>query len=255
RLLAASASAAGGAVLTLAVVAAFTPLFLAIAAVATGGAVTSLLLILFDLTVQEAASVTLLLTVLFGAFVPSLSFRLSGMRTPPLPTNAQQLQEGIDPHGSNEVAVRTVIADGWMTALFAATGLLCAAGLAALVQPFGWPGGCMAGALSLLLLLHGRGMGSSWQRLALLVPGVLGVAVLVIRAGHAVSPSALPALVVVLFAVAAVCTIASWTVPGRRLVPYWGRIGELMHSAAAISLLPLALWILGVFGWLRSLNL
>ncbi|WP_326813252.1 type VII secretion integral membrane protein EccD (plasmid) [Streptomyces scopuliridis] len=255
RLLAASASAAGGAVLTLAVVAAFTPLFLAIASIAVGGAFSALLIILFDLTVQEAAAVSVLLTVLFGAFVPSLSFRLSGMRTPPLPTNAQQLQEGIDPHGSNEVAARTVAADVWMTALFAATGLLCIACLAALVQPFGWPGGCMAGALSLLLLLHGRGMGSAWQRLALLVPGVLGVSALTVSAGLAVSARTLPALVVVLFAVAAACAIASWTVPGRRLVPYWGRIGELLHSATAISLLPLALWILGVFGWLRSLNL
>ncbi|MGA5444906.1 type VII secretion integral membrane protein EccD [Streptomyces griseoincarnatus] len=255
RLLAASASAAGGAVLTLAVVAAFTPLFLAIASIATGGALTALLLILFDLTLQEAAAVSVLLTVLFGAFVPSLSFRLSGMRTPPLPTNAQQLQEGIDPHGSNEVAARTVAADVWMTALLAATGLLCVAFLAALVHPFGWPGGTMAAALSLLLLLHGRGMGSSWQRLALLVPGALGVAALMVCAGLAVSAGTLPALVVVLFAMAAACAIASWTVPGRRLVPYWGRIGELLHSAAAVSLLPLALWNLGVFGWLRSLNL
>ncbi|WP_436942708.1 type VII secretion integral membrane protein EccD [Streptomyces sp. SudanB66_2053] len=255
RLLAASASAAGGAVLTLAVVAAFTPLFLAIASIAVGGAFSALLIILFDLTVQQAAAVSVLLTVLFGAFVPSLSFRLSGMRTPPLPTNAQQLQEGIDPHRSDEVAARTVAADVWMTALFASTGLLCIAFLAALVQPFGWPGGCMAGALSLLLLLHGRGMGSTWQRLALLVPGVLGVAALTVSAGLAVSARALLALLVALFAVAAACAIASWTVPGRRLVPYWGRIGELLHSAAAISLLPLALWNLGVFGWLRSLDL
>ncbi|MEV5810354.1 type VII secretion integral membrane protein EccD [Streptomyces parvulus] len=255
RLLAASAAAAGGAVLTLAVVAAFTPLFLAIAAVAAGGAVTGLLLILLDLTLQEATAVTTLITVLFGAFVPALSFRLSGMRTPPLPTNAQQLQEGIDPHSSNEVADRTVIADVWMTALLGATGLLCVGCFAALVQPFGWPGGCMAAALSLLLLLHGRGMGSFWQRLALLIPGALGAAALMVCAGRAVSTETLPALVVVLFGVAAVCAIASWTVPGRRLVPYWGRAGELLHSAAAVSLLPLALWILGVFGWLRSLNL
>lgn len=43
--------------------------------------------------------------------------------------------------------------------------------------------------------------------------------------------------------------------PGRRLVPYWGRAGELLHSAAAVSLLPLALWVLGVYGMLRSLDL
>ncbi|MCT9084299.1 type VII secretion integral membrane protein EccD [Streptomyces fulvoviolaceus] len=255
RLLAASAAAAGGAVLALAGVAAFTPLFLATAAVAVGGALGGLLLLLFDQSPQEAAAVITLVAVLFGAFVPALSFRLAGFRTPPLPTNAQQLQQGIDPHASGDVAARTVVADGWMTALFAAAGLLCTACLAALVQPFGRPGGCMAGALSLLLLLHGRGMGSFWQRLALITPGVLGVAGLVVSAALEVSPDTLPALLVGLFATAAACAIASWTVPGRRLVPYWGRAAELLHSAAAISLLPLMLWILGFYGFLRSLDL
>ncbi|UIX31998.1 type VII secretion integral membrane protein EccD [Streptomyces sp. GQFP] len=255
RLLAASAAAAGGAVLALAVVAAFTPLFLATAAVAVGGALSGLLLILLDWSPQEAAAVITLVAVLFGAFVPALSFRLAGFRTPPLPTNAQQLQQGIDPHPSGDVAARTVVADVWMTALFAAAGLLCTACLAALVQPFGWPGGCMAAALSLLLLLHGRGMGSFWQRLALITPGVLGVAGLVVSAALVVSPDTLPALLVGLFATAAACAIASWTVPGRRLVPYWGRAAELLHSAAAISLLPLMLWILGFYGFLRSLDL
>ncbi|MFJ8788766.1 type VII secretion integral membrane protein EccD [Streptomyces sp. NPDC102462] len=255
RLLAASAAAAGGAVLALAVVAAFTPLFLATAAIAAGGALGGLLLVLLDLTPQQAAGVTALVTVLFGAFTPALSFRLSGLRTPPLPTNAQQLQQGIDPHPSADVAARTAVADMWMTALFASAGLLSVACIAALVRPFGWPGGCMAAGLSLLLLLHGRGMGSSWQRLALIGPGVLGVAGLVVSAALAISPGSRPALLVGLFATAAACAIASWTVPGRRLVPYWGRAAELLHSAAAISLLPLALWILGVYGYLRALDL
>lgn len=255
RLLAASAAAAGGAVLALAVVAAFTPLFLATAAIAVGGALGGLLLILLDRTPQEAAAVAALVTVLFGAFVPALSFRLSGMRTPPLPTNAQQLQQGIDPNPSADVSARTVVADVWMTALFAATGLLCVACLGALVQPFGWPGGCMAGALSVLLLLHGRGMGSFWQRLALIAPGVLGVVGLVVSSALVTSAGSRPALLVGLFVTAAACAIASWTVPGRRLVPYWGRAAELLHSAAAISLLPLALWVLGLYGWLRGLDL
>jgi len=44
-----------------------------------------------------------------------------------------------------------------------------------------------------------------------------------------------------------------WTVPGRRMVPYWGRAAEILHSLLAIALLPLTLWLLGVFGTLRGL--
>ncbi|NEA12144.1 type VII secretion integral membrane protein EccD, partial [Streptomyces sp. SID10692] len=57
-----------------------------------------------------------------------------------------------------------------------------------------------------------------------------------------------------LLAAAAAVAIAAWTVPGRRLVPYWGRAGEILHSALAIAVLPLALWVLGVYGALRAIN-
>jgi hypothetical protein len=43
-------------------------------------------------------------------------------------------------------------------------------------------------------------------------------------------------------------------VPGRRLVPYWGRAAEILHSLVAISLLPLVLWVLGVYGELRAIG-
>lgn len=255
RLLAASAAAASGAVLALAAVAAFTPLFLSTAAVAAAGALGGAIVIVFDLTPRDAASIVALVTVVFGALVPAMSFRLSGLRTPPLPTNAQQLQQGIDPHPSAEVAARTDIADIWMTALLAAAGLICLACSAALVHPIALPGGCMAGALSLLLVLHGRGMGSLWQRLALIAPGALGALGLIIGTALTIAPQQRLSLLAALFATAAALAIASWTVPGRRLVPYWGRAGELLHSAAAVSLLPLALWVLGVYGMLRSLDL
>ncbi|MEV0478800.1 type VII secretion integral membrane protein EccD, partial [Streptomyces prunicolor] len=48
-------------------------------------------------------------------------------------------------------------------------------------------------------------------------------------------------------------TVAVWTVPGRRMVPYWGRAAEILHSLLAIALLPLTLWLLGVFGTLRGI--
>lgn len=68
------------------------------------------------------------------------------------------------------------------------------------------------------------------------------------------SPDERPLLVAGLVACTALLAIVSWTVPGRRLVPYWGRAAELLHSALAISLLPLALWVLGVFAALRAIN-
>lgn len=254
RLLAAGAAAAGGAMLAVAVVAAFASMFLALVVVAVAGVLAGALMMTAGLGTGHTAGIVALAAVIFGAFVPSMSFRLSGLRMPPLPTNAQQLQEGIEPHSPSAVAARTVVADGWMTGLYGATAAVCAASLLGLAHRPTLPTTLTMAALSLLLLLHSRGLGNTLQRLSLVAAGVWGGALLAYDTAVSASPDGRLLLVAGLLAVAAAIAIASWTVPGRRLVPYWGRAAELLHSAMAISLLPLSLWVLGVYGWLRALN-
>ncbi|NEA68413.1 type VII secretion integral membrane protein EccD [Streptomyces sp. SID12488] len=253
RLLAASAAAGGAAVLALAAVGTYPALFLGTASVALAGALGAALVIL-ELAPEQAAAVVAVVVVLFGGFVPSLSFRLSGMRMPPLPTNVQQLQQGIDPYPASDVEARATLADGWMTAFYTAIGLICLPCLAALVTEPGLSGVLTVVALSLLLLLHSRGLGNVWQRLALTTAGVWGTALLLFVTARAGGPQDRLTLTAGLLALAATITIASWTVPGRRLLPYWGRAAELLHSLAAISLLPLTLWSMGVYGMLRGIN-
>ncbi|MEU6537080.1 type VII secretion integral membrane protein EccD [Streptomyces sp. NPDC047000] len=254
RLLAAGAAGAGAAVLAVAATAAYTPLFVATALVAAATAAAGALMSLLDVTLDGSAAVVTTVVVVIGGFVPVLSFRLAGLRMPPLPTSPQQLQEGIDPYDGRDVAVRTELAGGWMTALYTATGLVSAGCLLALVRQPALPEALTAGVLSALLLLHGRGMVNVRQRLALVVPGVWGVLLLVLRRAAALAPADRPALAAGLLALAAGLAVASWTVPGRRMLPYWGRAAELLHSLLAIALLPLTLWVLGVFGALRAIN-
>ncbi|MET7446221.1 type VII secretion integral membrane protein EccD [Streptomyces sp. NPDC006978] len=254
RLLAAGAAAAGGAVLALAVVAAFAALFLGVAVVSVFAALAAVLLITTDLAPVHAAGILAVLAVVLGAFVPSLAFRMSGMRMPPLPTNAQQLQEGIEPHATSVVSARAILADGWMTSLYGAVGVVGAGCLVTLARERELAEIIMTVALSLLLILHARGLGNIWQRMSLVVPGVAGLLLLVLVAAPAASPGYRLVTAAGLLAATAALAIAAWTVPGRRLVPYWGRAGELLHSALAVSVLPLALWVLGVYGTLRSIN-
>ncbi|WP_299531687.1 type VII secretion integral membrane protein EccD [uncultured Streptomyces sp.] len=252
-LLAASAAWTGGSVLALAAVAAFAALYLFLAVLSVFGALAALLVLAAGVTPAGAAAVVALAAVVLGAFVPSLSFRMSGMRMPPLPTNASQLQEGIEPHSTSAVAARAVVADGWMTALYGAVGLVCGGALTVLVLHDDWPETLMVLALVLLLVLHARGLGHVGQRLSLTAPAAWGGLLLAFAAVRETSPEARLPGVAGLLGAAAVLSVLSWSVPGRRLVPYWGRAGEILHSAAAISLLPLALWVLGVYGALRAL--
>ncbi|MFI8093716.1 type VII secretion integral membrane protein EccD [Streptomyces sp. NPDC086080] len=252
--LAACATTAGAAVLALAAVGTYPALFLGVAVTAAAGALGSVLL-LYGLTVPEASGALAVAVMLFGGFVPSLSFRLSGMRMPPLPTNARQLQEGIDPYPTDAVRDRSVQGDGWMTAFYGAIGLICLPCLAGLLARPTTPGVWTAVALSALLLLHSRGLGNVWQRLALTAAGAFGTALLLYGPARGVASTQTRLLLcAALLTLAAGLMIASWTVPGRRLVPYWGRAAELLHSLAAMSLIPLMFWSVGLYGLLRGLN-
>ncbi|MER5600182.1 type VII secretion integral membrane protein EccD, partial [Streptomyces sp. NPDC002265] len=231
-----------------------TPLFVASALVSLAGVVAGVLMSLFGLSVDGAAAAVASLAVLLGGFVPALSFRLAGMRMPALPTNPQQLQEGIEPYRGEDVTTRTELASGWMTALYAASGIVCAGCLAPLARNPVLPEALTAAVLALLLLVHGRGMVNVWQRLALVLPGAWGVALLVFALTSDTPAADRPAVVAGLLASATLLAVASWTVPGRRMLPYWGRAAELLQSLLAIALLPLALWVLGVFAALRAIN-
>ncbi|MFD9566104.1 type VII secretion integral membrane protein EccD [Streptomyces sp. NPDC059994] len=260
RLLAGGAAGAGCAVLALAAVGACAPLFVgaAVAAVLTaaGGAV----LLLTDPShevagaLAEAAAPLVVAVVAAGVFLPSLAFRLSGLRLPLLPTNADELQEGIEPVPGQRVAERGAVADAYLTALCAALALVSAGCLTALGRQTSGSAQGLTAALSLLLLVHARSLGGGWQRLAVVVSGAYGAVLLAVLYALRMSPAQRPLLVGALVALAAVLAVAGWTVPGRRLVPYWGRAVDLTHTLLAICLIPLALEASGLLHYLRGLG-
>ncbi|MFE7805542.1 type VII secretion integral membrane protein EccD [Streptomyces sp. NPDC057430] len=255
RLLAGSAAAAGGAVLAVAAVAAFVPLLVGIAVVALMGVAWGCLMLLLDVPAAHAASIVAVVAVAFGGLVPGMSFRLSGLRLPPLPTNAEQLQEGIEPHPNQRVVDRTALAEEWMTALYGATGLVCAGVVTALVVDRPSTAALVTAAvLGVLLLLHARGVGHAWQRPALLLPGLYGLVLLSVRLAGDLTVERRPALVAALLALAASAAIASWTVPGRRVLPHWGRAADILHTLCAVALIPLSLWVLGLYSTLRGVG-
>jgi type VII secretion integral membrane protein EccD len=253
RLLAAGAAGAGGAVLALAATAVGAPALLATAVVSVAVAIAGALMGYTDLDVPAAVALVATFVALSAGAVAPFAFKLAGMRLPALPSSASQLQEGIDPYAGGDVAERTMLAGRWVTALFAATGIVAAAALVVLAAHPNLPEVLTSLTLSLLLLLHCRGLVHIGQRLTLAVPGIWGL--LLLARAWSVDHHGDGRLVVfaVLLAAAAAIVIASWTVPGRRVLPYWGRAAELAHTGFAVALLPLSLWVAGLFGWLRGL--
>lgn len=253
RLLAAGAAGAGGAVIALAATAVGAPALLATAVVSVGTAIAGALMGYTGLGAPAATALVAAVVALAAGTVAPFAFKLAGMRMPALPSTAGELQQGIDPYSGDEVAERTELAGRWVAALFAATGIIAGAALTVLAEHPDLPEVLTALVLSLLLLLHSRGLVHIGQRLTLAVPGIWGL--LLLARAWAVDSGSDGRLVVfaVLLAAAAGLVTASWTVPGRRVLPYWGRTAELAHTLFAVALLPLTLWVAGLFGWLRGL--
>ncbi|WP_329569245.1 type VII secretion integral membrane protein EccD [Kitasatospora sp. NBC_01266] len=253
RVLAAASAAAGAAVLALAAVGGSAPLFLGLVLVAVLGVLGGAL-VLGGLALDQLVAVIAVAAVLIGSFVPSLAFRLSGLRLPMLPRNADELQENIEPFAAPAVLSRSLIADDYLMALYAAISVVCALCLSLLAFTRGWAAPAQATALSVLLLLHGRAIGSIRQRLTVLLPGVYGVALLLARLAVAQQAGGHLLLLGALLALSAALLVVAWTVPGRRLLPYWGRLADILHTLSAIALLPLALLACGLYHALRAMN-
>ncbi|MER8041269.1 type VII secretion integral membrane protein EccD [Streptomyces sp. NPDC094032] len=253
RLLAGGSAAAGSAVLALAAVGCSAPLFLGVL-LTSAVAVLAGAIGLAGPTPGETAAIVMVLVLVLGAFAPGLAFRLSGLRLPALPRTADELQEDIEPFPAQEVLDRAGVADAYLTAFHMVLGGLCAGGLTLLVRLPGWAPATLTGVLCLLLALHSRESGSRCQRLALLVPAVYGLTLLAVRWALGLDGAGRLGLLAGLTALAAALAVVSWTVPGRRMLPYWGRIGDLLHSTLALSVLPLAATVTGLFGWVRGLS-
>lgn len=253
QLLAGGAAGVGAAAVAIAVAGSSAPLFLSVAAVSLLTTLGGLAMVLFGLPVGHAVAAVSVFVVVLGIFVPAMAFRLSGLRLPPLPSNAEQLQEGIEPHDATNVVSRTAVTEQYVTALYLALGALYTACLTGLATSAGWPEYATIGALSALALLHGRSFGGIIQRLAVQLPGAYGTVLLAVLIAGSLAPNVRLAVVAVLLLLAAGLAVASWTIPGKRLLPHWGRVADIAHSVAAISVLPLVLLVFGVYHLLRTI--
>jgi type VII secretion integral membrane protein EccD len=253
QLLAGGAAATGMTALALAVVGGAAPLFLAVgfgAVLVTAG---GLAMVLGGLALGQAAALVAVVVVVLGVFVPPVGLRLSGLRLPVLPGNSEQLQEDIEPHEAEGVIVRSAITNQYVTSLYVALGAVYIGCLTGIVTAPSSATRALLVVLGLLAVMHGRSFGSVPQRFAMVLPGMYGLVLFTISLAVAVSGTARLAVVAVLLLLAAGLAIASWTVPGRRMLPHWGHIANLVHTLLAISVVPLMLLMFGVFSFLRRI--
>jgi type VII secretion integral membrane protein EccD len=173
------------------------------------------------------------------------AIRLARFPLPPVPVSAADRPD-TEPAPST-VRSRAVLADRLLAGLAAGIGLAGGGAAVILVFAHGWLVRLTLAVLVLALLLRSRAFVSRAARLWLAVPGYLAAAVAAVRLGT-------PAAFAVAVVAAALLVAVGVRLPGRRPSPWWGRLADIGDAVAMVSLLPLALGVAGVFGFMHGLT-
>jgi type VII secretion integral membrane protein EccD len=204
----------------------------------------------------DAARTAALLAVVFfaaGALDLRLVLRATRLWVPQLPRTSQELQQDIEPEPQTEVDRRTGRAVALLTSVFVTAAVLNATACALLAREPGWIGWTLASALCVAVLLRARALTVAWQRAALALSGVAGLAVVAAVRTAGLGPTSRGLLLLGLLLAAAGLAATAYRRPRRRPLPAWGYAADLLETWSAVALVPLLLQLLHVYAHLRTL--
>lgn len=209
---------------------------------------------LTGLGMAEVAAIVAVVATVGITVVPLSAFRLSGLRLAPLPTQPEHLQEDLDPAPGQDVVDRAGQAQSYMTALYAGLAAPTAVALAVLGGAPGWAAPTLATLGAATLALTSRPMTGVWHRLSLLLAAAAGLTSIAVREALNYPQWRAIGTAVLVPAAALLCLLIARVLPGRRLMPYWGRLGDLVHLLFGVAMLPVLLAVLDVYGAVRAIG-
>jgi type VII secretion integral membrane protein EccD len=200
------------------------------------------------------AALTVAAALALTPLIPAVTFRMARVTLPPVPRNADDLRRESLMVDGEKVLDRTAVADRFVTGVVAGIGLVAAGAEVALALGSGLLAHLMCAAVACVLLLRARVFRGRAQRLWLMFPGFGGLALLALVASvHVNQPKMLAIALVPLLAGAAIVVGVGLWLPGHQPSPFWGRAADITDMLLIVSLIPLALGVAGVFGYVRGL--
>jgi len=207
-----------------------------------------------SLGVYGAAALVAGITLACSPFMPMVAFRLSRLPLPAIPTGAEDLRRDSSKVAGATVLDQAVRADQYLTGLTSATAITIAASSAVLATGL-VSDRVLAAVLGAICLLRARLFTGRGQRTAMLIAGgIAGLALLVSRSAESHELTRLLAFVVPAVVLAAVLLVFAVALPDRRLAPTWARFADIIESMLILSVIPLALGVIGVYGAVRNLS-
>jgi hypothetical protein len=109
--------------------------------------------------------------------------------------------------------------------------------------------------LALLSLLRARPFIGRAQRTPVLLAGTLGLGLAAAATFGAGSlPTRLGLILGGLLLTAVISLIYGLTVAGKRISPVWGRLLDIVEILLIVAVVPLAVWVCGLYGWIVNLR-
>ncbi|MDO3701473.1 type VII secretion integral membrane protein EccD [Micromonospora sp. C28SCA-DRY-2] len=231
------------------------PLFFGAVGVGAAVAFGALLSLAFGIGAPAAAAVVA--AVAFGAVpaLPMAAYRLARLPVPSIPTGPDDLKTDAESVDGRRVLQLSERADAFLTGLLWMVSLLVLGAQVVLALDGGLAAVLLCLVLALLSLLRARPFLGRAQRTPVLVTGTAGLG-LAAAAAFAGGSLAVRLGVVLggLLLAAVVSLIYGLTVAGKRISPVWGRLLDIVEIMLIIALVPLAVWVLGLYGWIVNLR-
>jgi type VII secretion integral membrane protein EccD len=186
--------------------------------------------------------------------LPMFAYRLARMPIPSVPTGPDDLKTDTESVDGQRVLARSERADEFLAALLGALAVI-GVGCGIVVSTAGAPGVLLAIVLGLLMFARARWFLSRRQRLPLLIAGAVTLAftlvAVYVAGGQLLRIIGIPGLLGI---TAAVGTGFALSKAERRGSPVPGRLLDIFEVLLIVTVIPLAVWASGLYGWVRSLN-
>ncbi|MGF6887270.1 type VII secretion integral membrane protein EccD [Nocardia sp. GP40] len=246
-------------------------LFSAAITVSIFGAIAAAVHMIWDPALPKIASGLLVGALVVVSSVPRLSAVLARLPVPPVPTAGGAIDpadheprptiEGIGAIGATALPSaiglgrRAKAANEYQTGVLTGCTLAGVVGAVGSADPLGgahWPGIALAAVASIILALRGRSFADLTQAGALIAGGA--VTFVATTAGVALGDSSARLLAVGLLLLFAAAVVVFGIIgPHLEITPVMRRLSELFEYALIIAVIPLVLWIMGVYGMARGI--
>ncbi|MBW8792681.1 MAG: type VII secretion integral membrane protein EccD [Streptomyces sp.] len=224
----------------------------AVCTIATLTAVCAGLVMARDWTAAQAVTVVAVAVVLLGHWMPWMALRAARLRVPQLPHDSEELQRDIAAEPAERIARRVAVAEVWLDVTAIGTAAVATAATGLLAHQDGWGATTLALVLGAAMLLRAWSQIGVWQRGPSLLGGAASLTLVAIY-----GPAGLfwhIGSVLLLLSAAVGLLNAARRPPTARLLPVWGRLGEVLELVVALALLPLLLQVLGAYAHVRSMT-